>query len=243
MPRELKPYSRTTKTHSAAALPYPTASAQNMHTVASGKAASVWSAADDEILLQARASGMNWHPIARNHFPNKTANACRKRHERLMERRHVEDWDLGRLEALAREYMVLRKEIWEPLAERLGERWVVVEVKCLEMGLKNLQSTARTANRRASAESHGLPAGSGASDHNSDSGIGLGSDGEVDAGHVDKQSWTKPEPAVRSLPQPLPLYEPPPPIRRVSHMRAVSDCTSARCSFTIDSVLSPREDA
>jgi hypothetical protein len=103
--------------------PYPTTGA------ASARNAAIWSTADDEILLQARSSGLNWQPIASRHFPNKTANACRKRHERLVERRHVEDWDTNKLELLAHEYMACRKEMWEILASRLGERWGVIEAK------------------------------------------------------------------------------------------------------------------
>lgn len=102
------------------------------YTTASGSGArnaAIWSSSDDEILLQARSSGLNWQPIALRHFPNKTANACRKRHERLIERRHVEDWDTHKLELLAQEYMACRREMWEALAARLGERWTVVESK------------------------------------------------------------------------------------------------------------------
>lgn len=102
----------------------------NASTSAAGQRnAAIWSTADDEILLQARASGLNWQPIATRHFPNKTANACRKRHERLVERRHVEDWDTHKLELLAEEYMACRQEMWEILASRLGERWGVIEAK------------------------------------------------------------------------------------------------------------------
>lgn len=107
----------------SAADPYPATGAT------SSRNAAIWSTADDEILLQARSSGLNWQPIASRHFPNKTANACRKRHERLVERRHVEDWDTSKLELLAHEYMACRKEMWEILATRLGERWGVIEAK------------------------------------------------------------------------------------------------------------------
>jgi hypothetical protein len=116
----------------------------------------------------------------------------------------------------------------------------------MEKGLKTLQSTARTAQRRASAMSQGLHRSfedqGGISDHNSDSGIGLASDTEMEvgtdqpAGHFKSASWhahtgapqqqynRHPEhqlPPVsssslehehvrsRSLPQPLPLYQPP----------------------------------
>lgn len=108
--------------------------------------AAIWSSADDEILLQARASNLNWLPIANQHFPNKTANACRKRHERLMERRHVEDWDSQRLELLAQEYLACRKEMWEVLASRLGERWSVVEAKVRSTELLRVRGHANAAD-------------------------------------------------------------------------------------------------
>lgn len=124
MPKELKP--STAQHIPASAFPYSTASTPIQRNAA------IWSAADDEILLHARASGLNWQPIASRHFPNKTANACRKRHERLIERRHVEDWDAQKLEALAQEYMACRQQMWELLAARVGERWALVEAKvCL----------------------------------------------------------------------------------------------------------------
>ena len=121
MPKELR---TSTMSHPMiAAAPYPPAS------TSIPRSAAIWSAADDEILLRARASGLNWQPIANKHFPNKTANACRKRHERLIERRNAEDWDNVKFEQLAQEYMACRREMWEILASRLGERWPVVEAK------------------------------------------------------------------------------------------------------------------
>lgn len=121
MPKEARP----AMSYSAASTtaPYP------QHNTLSQRNAAIWSTSDDEILLRARASGLNWQPIASRNFPNKTANACRKRHERLIERRHVDDWDNQKLELLAQEYLACRKEMWEMLAVRLGERWNVVEAK------------------------------------------------------------------------------------------------------------------
>lgn len=79
--------------------------------------------------MEARKSGLNWQPIAARYFPNKTPNACRKRHERLMERQNAQDLDGVKLEVLAREYMNVRKEMWSILAERVGEKWATVEAK------------------------------------------------------------------------------------------------------------------
>ena len=90
---------------------------------------SSWSPQEDQTLIEARARGLNWGPIAENYFPGKTANACRKRHERLAEHRHNENWDALRLEALARTYQEVREEMWSILASRLNEKWNVVEQK------------------------------------------------------------------------------------------------------------------
>lgn len=40
---------------------------------------------DDQALKMARAAGLDWQSIQQKHFPYRYANACRKRHERLME--------------------------------------------------------------------------------------------------------------------------------------------------------------
>lgn len=95
------------------------------HRASSG----AWTPQDDATLLQARASGHNWNQIQAMYFPGKTGNACRKRHERLMERKGTDDWDTRKLERLSKEYMSMRKEIWQPLARRCGEKWNVVEQK------------------------------------------------------------------------------------------------------------------
>lgn len=98
---------------------------------AGGVRSSSWSAKDDETLMVARTQGLNWNQIAPKHFPTKSPNACRKRHERLMERQHQEQWDGVKLEDLAQAYMDVRKEMWTILANRLGggEKWAMLEQK------------------------------------------------------------------------------------------------------------------
>jgi hypothetical protein len=98
----------------------------------SHRSTSIWTAEDDEILLAARAQGMNWQPIAEAHFPSKSGNACRKRHERLLEKGKAEDWDTNKLEKLSEEYMAVRKEMWSVLAVILEEKWQNVEAKVRE---------------------------------------------------------------------------------------------------------------
>ncbi|KAF2461388.1 hypothetical protein BDY21DRAFT_85184 [Lineolata rhizophorae] len=119
--------SGTTATATAAAV------AGTSSTAASNaRASTTWSADDDEQLMRARAQGLNWQPIAARFFPGKTANACRKRHERLMERQKAENWDGVRLETLATEYARARRAMWTMLGERVGEKWTVVEQKVRE---------------------------------------------------------------------------------------------------------------
>ena len=50
------------------------------------RSSGAWSPTDDHTLLEARKQGKSWADIQVSYFPHKTANACRKRHERLIER-------------------------------------------------------------------------------------------------------------------------------------------------------------
>lgn len=95
------------------------------HRASSG----AWSPQDDKNLLQARQQGLNWAQIQSSYFPSKTPNACRKRHERLMERKGADNWDARKFEKIAMEYSNMRQELWQPLAQRCGEKWKVVEAK------------------------------------------------------------------------------------------------------------------
>ena len=61
-----------------------------------------WPSENDELLMRARQQGMNWQSIATKYFPDKTANACRKRHERLMEKRNHTEKTLKSLQTKAR---------------------------------------------------------------------------------------------------------------------------------------------
>ena len=80
--------------------------------------------------MRARQQGLNWQPIASRYFPDKTANACRKRHERLMEKRNSADnWDGVKIETLAKAYVDVREQMWKLLADRVGEKWQNVEAK------------------------------------------------------------------------------------------------------------------
>jgi len=107
-----------------------------------------WTAEDDGNLLRGRAMGHHWAELQRTYFPTKTANACRKRYERLVERRGVYDYDARRFERIATEYMAMRRHMWTPLADRLGERWDIVEGQCMAAGLRTIQSSSRSHTNR-----------------------------------------------------------------------------------------------
>lgn len=106
----------------------------------------------------------------------------------------------------------------------------------MEKGLKTILSTARTAHKRNNSASQSDLGGDdqeGITDHHSDSGIGLGSDAEMELDEPRPSSrphaatWTAAHAETRQrlhsdhirsrslphpLPAPLPLYQPPPPI-------------------------------
>ena len=80
--------------------------------------------------MSARQKGLNWQPIASKYFPDKTSNACRKRHERLMEKRNnADNWDGVKMDKLSKAYLELREQMWRILADRVGEKWQSVEAK------------------------------------------------------------------------------------------------------------------
>lgn len=117
-------------TYMNAAAPAEHDAVQAPQPMAQSRAASTaWSKEDDEALMNARASGLNWSQIQQRCFTSKTPNACRKRHERLIERKTADNWNKTDFERLSMEYMRMRKEIWAPLAAQVGEKWNVVEQK------------------------------------------------------------------------------------------------------------------
>lgn len=115
--------------------PYPAPSVTHSSTAMAGtssdrRTATPWNSSDDKRLIDARHKGLSWKHIAPEHFPDKTANACRKRHERLMDKRNNQDnWDGQKFETLARAYYENREKIWRILAEPLDEKWEDVERK------------------------------------------------------------------------------------------------------------------
>ena len=93
-----------------------------------------WDLEADRLLIDARSRDMNWGPIQQAYFPNKSANACRKRHERLMSKENTALCSSEREERIAHSYVALRKETWAPIAAQTGEKWHVVEQKLFQPG-------------------------------------------------------------------------------------------------------------
>lgn len=108
----------------------------------------------------------------------------------------------------------------------------------MEKGLKSLLATARSAEKRNNPSQDGYVDDQGITDHHSDSGIGLGSDAEMEVDEAGpsrkQQTWPTHAESMqqqrlhvdhirsRSLPHtlpPLPLYRPPPPVI-TTHRRA-----------------------
>lgn len=124
-------------TISARSTPYPASTASSSTRTHHYRPSSAWSSAADQLLLHVRSQGLNWLAISARHFPSKTPNACRKRHERLAERCAGEEWDCVKLEALAAAYAEVRGDMWGMLAERVAQvldeervdRWQDVEAK------------------------------------------------------------------------------------------------------------------
>nr|POE77667.1 hypothetical protein CFP56_09314 [Quercus suber] len=114
----------------------------------------------------------------------------------------------------------------------------------MEKGLKTLQATTRMAARKASvSQSQYSNPSRGITPQNSDSGVGTSSDAEMEAietlGHFKSASWDSQlshtaDPLsqssmqnaehlrARSLPQPLPLYQPPAPLSSSAAMPSQS---------------------
>ena len=88
-----------------------------------------WTSEDDNALMLARAQNLNWQAVASKWFPLKTPNACRKRHERLQQKRNAENLDGVKMEDLARAYLECREEMWQILASKMQEKWTTVETK------------------------------------------------------------------------------------------------------------------
>ena len=112
---------------------------QTISSTASGTdrhSSSSWTPENDELLMKARRQNLNWQPIAAKYFPDKTANACRKRHERLMEKRYQhDDWEVAKTKTVAKAYTDTRAQLWKPLADQVGVQWQTVEAKVSILGV------------------------------------------------------------------------------------------------------------
>jgi hypothetical protein len=101
--------------------------------------AKIWTEEEDDFLWKTKAAGWNWdkialdlcdaYPPSQNKY-QKTANACRKRHERIKDK--VFKAQLGpnkeRWSEAVEAYKTNRKRMWQPIADQLGfKRWQDIE--------------------------------------------------------------------------------------------------------------------
>ncbi|RMZ89948.1 hypothetical protein DV736_g2833, partial [Chaetothyriales sp. CBS 134916] len=124
-----------------------------------------WTNGEDMMLLDAKSKGLGWNDIHEKYFPSKSGNACRKRHERLMVKLRTTDWDEARVRRVWDEYVRegVRREFWEAIAQRCGERWEDVERVCFQQGLKGLRTTAPSGGHSRARSSTSSRFGGGAS--------------------------------------------------------------------------------
>lgn len=86
-----------------------------------------WTPEEDAILLEERSRGSAWDDIHNRHFPGKSGNACRKRHERLLTKARDTNWDDARINNLLVVYSRHRESVWRQVADEVGEKWEDVE--------------------------------------------------------------------------------------------------------------------
>ncbi|EXJ88429.1 hypothetical protein A1O1_05359 [Capronia coronata CBS 617.96] len=140
-----------------------------------------WTPEEDNALLEAKSQDMSWDEIHTQFFPNKTGNACRKRHERLQQKARGH-WDEARIQRVVACYNRHREQFWRDLSEQVGERWDEVEKMILQQGFRRLGITRPRHIRRksgASSSQTGLLESEHVSstdeyDNADDSGIGMG---------------------------------------------------------------------
>ncbi|MCJ1481210.1 hypothetical protein MMC06_001366 [Schaereria dolodes] len=110
------------------AYPTPSASA-NTSANNSANNSSAWSTEDDAQLMRARREGLSWARTAHDYLNAKTANACRKRYERLVKKPNSKEWDPFESETSAKAYIEVREQMWRILADKLGVKWQTVEAQ------------------------------------------------------------------------------------------------------------------
>ena len=97
--------------------------------------------------MDAKSQGLGWNEIHQRHFPLKSGNACRKRHERLIQKLRTTNWDDGRIRKVMTAYNNpgIREQFWTELANRVGEdRWEDVErVVCETVSTRKRALTPR----------------------------------------------------------------------------------------------------
>jgi len=100
---------------------------------------------DDAILWNKRAKGLTWAKICTDHFPSKSPNACRKRHERLRINPPFDEFKSAGFSEACRAYVESREQIWKTLCRKfdLGGDWNVIEKDIMNSGLQTIVTEGR----------------------------------------------------------------------------------------------------
>ena len=105
----------------------PVAPQMHREAVSKPRQSGPWNSDEDSILIDAKGRGKSWEEIHQQHFPGKSANACRKRHERVLAKMRNTDWDDARIQRVTEAYNRHRHLIWAPLCKELNENVSDVE--------------------------------------------------------------------------------------------------------------------
>ncbi|EHY59641.1 hypothetical protein ABEF92_008103 [Exophiala dermatitidis] len=141
-----------------------------------------WTPEEDNALLEAKSRDMSWDEIHTQYFPNKTGNACRKRHERLQQKARGH-WDEARIQRVVTCYNKHRERFWRGVGEQVGERWDEVEKMILQQGFRRLgiarprhirNRSRASSGQTAPPESEHVSSSNDEYENADDSGIGLG---------------------------------------------------------------------
>ncbi|KAL5601243.1 uncharacterized protein BROUX77_005492 [Berkeleyomyces rouxiae] len=112
-----------------------------------------WSSAEDLLLEELRRRRGRWSEVSKK-FKGKSANACRKRYERIQQRKVASERNAALDKThVAVAYWEVREEMWKILESRMpGVKWEKLERMCFEMGENEIRKRWRDATSKPLTE-------------------------------------------------------------------------------------------
>ncbi|KAG6024198.1 hypothetical protein E4U40_003437 [Claviceps sp. LM458 group G5] len=98
-----------------------------------------WSGDEETVLFAYKDAKKSWETIS-DHLPGRTANGCRKYHERQSKTGPA--WSQERKNELCKLYESLKRSIWSKIGERLTVRWEVAEDMHWRLGAAEMAKRA-----------------------------------------------------------------------------------------------------